>query len=150
MSKGYVVREMTNADLEKLGVTPMSAEQMAAEQERRDRQIERIADRVRERVASRLATGWKLDFAFEDALHFATDVGSRHEATIQMVTLAGGKLARGWEHSAAFVRWWNALFPYADHVAGFACPATIDLPNGQRGAFIATWSGFLADRRGDA
>lgn len=150
MSKGYVAREMTDADLEALGVTPMSDDQMASERKRRDEHIVRIADRVRDRVASRLAAGWNINFALEDALHYATDVGTRREATIQMVTLAGGKLARGWEHSEAFVRYWNALFPFADLVEGFACPATIDLPNGQRGAFIATWSGFLAERRADA
>jgi hypothetical protein len=144
------IKELSAEDLAAMGFRGFTPEEHAKEQRRREAQMDTITASVRERAEARMAAGWQPDFAFEDAVNAAANIGSGREATIQMMTLACLRLARGWEQSSAFVSWWNRLFPDAAHVSGFACPCTLNLPNGQRAAIIAEWSTFLAQRKADA
>lgn len=144
------IKELSVDDLAAMGFKSFTAEERAAEDQKREAQMDAITATVRARAEARLAGGWQPDFAFEDAVNAAANIGSSREATIQMMTLACARLARGWDHSPAFVSWWNRLFPDAAQVSGFACPCTIDLPNGERAAIIAEWSTFLAQRKADA
>lgn len=107
-------------------------------------QIARITAIIKRGVEIRIEGGATPDAAFEQLVNYAAGIPGRDEATIQMMTLAAGDLARGWEHSAEFVKWWNATFPDANRVQGFACPATINLPNGQRAAIAAPWSVYMS------
>lgn len=144
------MKPATPEELAKLGFKPLSPADLAKRQTEYDAQIEAIPVRIRERYEARIAAGWQPAFAAEDALHRAAQIGSNHEATIQQMTIGASALARGWQHSEAFVGCWNAMFPDAALVSGFACPCTVDLPNGQRAAIAAEWSLFLAQRKADA
>lgn len=142
---------LSNTELKRMGFlrdkSPAEREQQKQDY---NAQIEMIPHRIRERFEARLANGWGPQFAFEDAVHHAANVGDNREATIQQMTLGASELARGWEHSDVFVAHWNAMFPDAARVSGFACPCTVDLPDGRRAAIAAEWSVFLAQRKADA
>ncbi len=108
-------------------------------------QIEAIALRIKASADERIANGWRDDFAFEAALSDAADVGTRSEATIQMMNLAAASMhRRDWPRWEAFKAWWNARFPMAPRTSGFATPCMMVLADGREGALIATWSGYLA------
>lgn len=145
-----MIKPATPEELAKLCFKPLSSDEHAKRQAEYDAQIEAIPARIRERYEARLAAGWQSAFAAEDALHYAARVGSDREATIQQMTIGASALARGWQHSEAFVECWNAMFPDASRVSGFACPCTIDLPNGQRAAIAAEWTLFLTQSKADA
>lgn len=137
-------RELTPEDLQAMGFKEQSPAERAASAVEYEAQIDAIAARIRESAEAKIAAGWATDNAFDAAVHAAADSDKTTEATIKQMTLAASALARGWTHSEAFVLWWNALFPTADRVQGFACPATIDMPDGRRVGVIASWSGYLS------
>lgn len=144
------LRPASPYELAALGFKKLSPEEYAARQADYDAQMKRIPDRIRERYEARLAGGWQPALAFEDALHHGANVGNRREATIQQMTIGASALARDWEHSETFVSLWNAMFPDAGRVSGFACPCVIELGDGRTASVAAEWSLFLAQRKADA
>lgn len=137
-------QELSPEDLAAMGFTPKSPEEQAALGLRREAQITATAQVIRESAEAKIAAGWAPEIAFDAAVHAAAKSDARDEATVQMMTLACSILARNWEHSVAFVEWWNALFPNSPRCSGFANPAVMELENGQSAAIIAPWSGFMS------
>lgn len=120
-----------------------------------------IAAKWRDLVDARAAAGWAPQLAFEDAANRAAKVGSRDEATIQMMTRAAAWLRYPpskepqWSRAAEFATWWNARFSDAPRLDDydFAAPCLLDVGDGQQVAIIATWSAFtstLSPERVDA
>lgn len=114
-----------------------------------DIQISNLTKRIREASEAKIAAGWAPAIAFDTAVHQAADSDKTTEATVSMMMLAAADLARGWQHSEAFVAWWNGLFPGSPTCEGFAMPAIMEMEDGQTARIVAPWSSFmsLAQRR---